>query len=485
MSYVSAGAFSSSYNFFYDGNGNIVHVKQNGNKNTYYHYDSANQLIREDNQAAGKTWVWTYDDAGNILSKKEYAYTTGTLGSATSTITYGYGNAEWGDLLTAYNGKSFSYDTIGNLTSDGTWNYTWSQGRQLATMSKSGTTWTFTYDANGMRTKRTTGSTSTTYNYTYNGSQLTHMTYGSNSLHFYYDASGKPLSVVYNGTTYYYILSLQGDVVAILNSSGVSVVEYTYDAWGRLLTTTGSMAPSLGLNNPLRYRSYIYDRETGLYYLQSRYYNPEIGRFISTDSISYLGADGTIQSYNLFAYCNNNPVNYTDASGKSAVTSTSWLLPLLALLDGATPFLEFVALCIVGAAVITRYIEKEKAESIAIADSIVSTGEQQAVYYGADIIGDLTGKKEWRLRTGPMDYETAIGWVYATAASETYGKNASWGLYTSNQDDASDMAVALGGIGPCLHENRINEYPHFHVLGMLLFGKYKHFHIWYGSMYEE
>ena len=267
---------------------------------------------------ARKTWVWAYD-AGNILSKKEYAYTTGTLGSAISTVNYGYGNAEWGDLLTSYNGKSFSYDTIGNLLSDGTWNYTWAQGRQLASMSKSGTTWSFTYDANGMRTQRTTGGV--TYNYNYHGSQLTHMTCGSNSLHFYYDASGRPLSVVYNGATYYYILSLQGDVVAILNSSGVSVVEYTYDAWGRLLSTTGSMAGSLGLHNPLRYRGYVYDQETGLYYLQSRYYNPAICRFISADSISYLGADGTITSYNLFVYCGNNPVMGYDPTGEFVIST--------------------------------------------------------------------------------------------------------------------------------------------------------------------
>ncbi len=177
-------------------------------------------------------------------------------------------------------------------------------------MSKSGTTWTFTYDANGMRTQRSNGST--TYNYTYHGSQLTHMTIGSNSLHFYYDASGMPLSVVYNGATYYYILSLQGDVVAILNSSGVSVVEYTYDAWGRLLSATGSMSGTLGLHNPLRYRGYVYDRETGLYYLQSRYYNPAICRFISADS---LIAPGTAVGVNQFVYCCNNPVSYSDPTG--------------------------------------------------------------------------------------------------------------------------------------------------------------------------
>jgi len=130
-----------------------------------------------------------------------------------------------------------------------------------------------------------------------------------------------PLSVVYNGATYYYILSLQGDVVAILDSTGAP-----YDAWGRLLTATGSMSGTLGLHNPLRYRGYIYDRETGLYYLQSRYYNPTICRFISADSIGFLGADGTPVSYNLFAYCSNNPVMGYDPSGEIAISTLITLI---------------------------------------------------------------------------------------------------------------------------------------------------------------
>jgi len=114
----------------------------------------------------------------------------------------------------------------------------------------------------------------------------------------------------------YYVTNLQGDVVAILDSTGAAVVEYTYDAWGRPLTTTGSMAPTLGQYNPLRYRGYVYDRETGLYYLQSRYYNPEWGRFINSDS--QLNPQLGLLGFNAFAYCSNNPINYSDYSGNSA-----------------------------------------------------------------------------------------------------------------------------------------------------------------------
>ena len=96
-------------------------------------------------------------------------------------------------------------------------------------------------------------------------------------------------------------------MVAILNSAGTAVVNYTYDAWGKLLSTTGSMASTLGLHNPLRYRGYVYDRETGLYYLQSRYYNPEWGRFINADG--NIGIEEDLVSYNMFAYCKNQPIS--------------------------------------------------------------------------------------------------------------------------------------------------------------------------------
>ncbi len=301
---------AGTFEYTYDANGNIVSVTFGG-KTTKYTYDNQNQLTREDNQAANKTWVWTYDDAGNILSKKEYAYTTGTLGSVLSTVSYGYGNSNWGDLLTSWGGKTISSDAIGNMTSDGTWSYSWEHGRELASMTSGGTTWTFTYDANGMRTARTNGSTA--YSYVYNGGQLSQMTVAGNTLNFTYDASGSPMSVTYGGATYYYITNLQGDVVAILNSSGTSVVTYTYDAWGKLLTTSGTMASTLGVHNPLRYRGYVYDTESGLYYLQSRYYNPEIGRFINSDVLAATGQG--LLGNNMFAYCGNNPVTRNDVGG--------------------------------------------------------------------------------------------------------------------------------------------------------------------------
>ncbi len=132
------------------------------------------------------------------------------------------------------------------------------------------------------------------------------MTRGSDTLHFYYDAQGKPAIVIFNGTAYGYLYNLQGDVIALVNATGTKVVEYTYDAWGKVLTKTGSLASSLGTVQPFRYRGYVFDEETGLYYLRSRYYRPEWCRFLSTDALI---------KGNLYCYCENNSIILKDPSG--------------------------------------------------------------------------------------------------------------------------------------------------------------------------
>ena len=166
-------------------------------------------------------------------------------------------------------------------------------------------------------------STTTTYNYVYNGDKLSQMTVGTASLTFTYDASGSPLSVIYDtntsdstaGSVYYYVTNIQGDVIAILDDSGDVIAEYTYDAWGNHISTTGTMASTLGQVNPLRYRSYVYDSETQNYYLQSRYYNPKVGRFINADDYPTTGQGLT--GNNMFAYCGNNPAIRSDVSGNA------------------------------------------------------------------------------------------------------------------------------------------------------------------------
>ncbi len=167
--------------------------------------------------------MFEYDRGGNITAKKRYAFTTGTLGSLLQTISYTYGDSNWKDKMTKYNGTTVSYDTIGNPTGDGTWSYTWQAGRQLASMSKSGTALSFSYDHNGLRTQKsaTVSGVTTTTNYYLNGKQIVHLTQGSNTLHFFYDAQGKPAMVQFGSNWYSFVYSLQGDVVGLLDSAGL------------------------------------------------------------------------------------------------------------------------------------------------------------------------------------------------------------------------------------------------------------------------
>ena len=153
------------------------------------------------------------------------------------------------------------------------------------------------------------------------------MKVGSDTLKFAYDAEGVPLTLQIGDTYYFYLTNLQGDVIGITDSTGTTVVSYTYDAWGNPLSTTGSLASTIGTLKPLRYRGYVYDQETNMYYLQSRYYNPQTGRFLNGDAFATTGQGFT--GNNMFAYCGNNPVNYQDPSGQSLISILVWLYRFL------------------------------------------------------------------------------------------------------------------------------------------------------------
>ena len=142
-------------------------------------------------------------------------------------------------------------------------------------------------------------------------------------------------------TVYYYAKNLQGDVIAILNSSMNVVAKYTYDSWGKLISIKDNngnditnSTSTIGYINPIRYRSYYYDNETGLYYLKSRYYDPEIDRFINADR--YVSAGQAISGFNMYVYCNNNPISNFDPNGKFVLTCIFVGLGIGALIGGIT-----------------------------------------------------------------------------------------------------------------------------------------------------
>ena len=247
---------------------------------------------------------------------------------------------------------------------------TW-QGRRLASISgEEGTDYTYTYNDEGIRTGKTVNGVEHIYHLS--GTQILSEEWTENGVQhlivYSYDASGSPISMTYRKSTdaataaevYFLASNPQGDITYIYDIDGNRVVTYNYDAWGNILSISGTKASTIGRYNPFRYRGYYYDTETGFYYVSSRYYDPEIGRFINADDIDYLGADGSPLSYNLFAYCMNNPVNRFDVNG-------NWSLPNWAKVT-------IGAVAIAGLAVAT-----------------VCTGGAAAVICGAALSGAIAG----------------------------------------------------------------------------------------------
>ena len=305
----SASALRPGISYQYNANGQITAITEN-NKTHSYEYDGLGRLVRENDEDRSVTICYNYDSNGNILSKVEYPYTTGALTSATRTVPYTYA-VSWGDqLLTYNNGSTILYDQIGNPLSYNGYTFTWQKGRQLASANDGTNSYQFIYNADGQRTWKTKNNSSTQY--TYASGLLVSMTDGTNTLNFTYDPDGIALGVNLNSTDYYYLYNAQGDVIALYDSAGTVVTEYKYDSWGKLLSTTGSAAATIGLLNPLRYRGYFYDTDLGFYLLETRYYDPETGRFINADGVLDTR---DVSTTNIFSYCANDPVNNVDEDG--------------------------------------------------------------------------------------------------------------------------------------------------------------------------
>ena len=347
----------SEYDTFYEydsvGNITVIRVEDNGTviQKYTYEYDRQNCLVRENDyiaasSARSQTVTYTYARSGNITSKKKYAYTEGSLDGLTYRETvYGYAPDiddpltmeyadVWNDLMVSYGGLSITYDAIGNPLTYGTYSYTWN-GRQLESIYQVSpyVNTTYKYNDEGIRTEKIDNGVR--HEYSVSGGQINReVIYSSNGqyvvkdLRYYYDAAGHPSAIraftrtsstaEFTSNIYYLLTNMQGDVIAIYNQDGERIYEYAYDAWGNMLRSVQISTGGRAANqvNPFRYRGYYYDTETGLYYLQSRYYNPQWGRFLNADYAEVISDNGTITDKNLFVYCENNPVMRADADGE-------------------------------------------------------------------------------------------------------------------------------------------------------------------------
>ena len=250
-----------------------------------------------------------YDNYGNITKKNGKAYT--------------YGDAKWKDLLTGFDGKTIEYDAQGNPVKYLGHTLTWEKGRQLKKFDNI----EYTYNANGIRTSKKMNGVLHTY--TLDGTKILRETWGGNALVPLYDNEDSVCGILYNNIPYYFIKNLQGDVIAIVDQDAKTVARYSYDAWGVCTVTQDSVG--IATVNPFRYRSYYFDEEIGLYYLQSRYYNAGVGRFINVDSIDFVinRAQYSICCDNLYSYCANNSIMNTDPSGAAGITIAIIVIALL------------------------------------------------------------------------------------------------------------------------------------------------------------
>ena len=307
---------NDKYSYKYDALYNITHVYYNDSLINRYYYDKFNQLIKEDDYRLNKTFKYIYDSEGNILSKNTYELRTSNLLDSKE---YEYNNSNWEDQLTKYDGINITYDGIGNPLTIGNANLTWINGRTLQKYDDTSNNLVINYEYNkkGFRTSKTVNNVKTSY-YLENKNIIFEQT-GTNVIYYLRDSNSKLVGLKYDNNLYYYLKNAQDDIIGLLDSNYNLVAEYLYDSWGNIISIKDANGneitdtSNIAHINPFRYRSYYYDSETKLYYLNSRYYNPAWGRFINADGI--INPNELINDFNLYAYTVNNPIKYQDDTG--------------------------------------------------------------------------------------------------------------------------------------------------------------------------
>ena len=407
-----------------------------------------------------------YDGANNV-QKSGLTYTNGKL--------------------TAVNGAQIIYDAMGNPTRYKGNTFTWEQGRKLASGSMNGNSFSYTYDGNGMRYKKKVNGTNTYYYY--NGTQLLMESKDEDRIYYIYGATGiegMMYKTRYTETMYYFDKNTLGDIVAIRDSNGNIVATYEYDAWGNCTVMDGNgyintSSSFIGNVNPFRYRGYYYDTETGFYYLQTRYYDPTICRFINADNYELVSQLAGSKELNMYAYCRNNPIMYTDETGESFLLAAIIIGAIIGAVVGGT----VAGVSAVNSGETGWALAGDIASGVLLGGAI---GAGAGALIGlAPTIGASLGSMMSGTAGAGVLAMSAEAYLVAAGAAAILGnvmfssyqrKPAAPRIHSGSRKSAYDKAFYKGGKKePIFHPNG-KFGPHFHPANL----KFKHWHYYFAFL---
>ncbi len=326
-----------TYTYTYDEKNRLKSYSDGENISISYEYDSNGAIVRENRHSLDEQTTFTYDSRGNLIKAKVGSEETGTEDDWSYTDEFKPNQELWLDELTDItileeNTPDNSYDENGNPIEYINQKYKWNTGRNLESITNVQSDGTekeylsFTYDEKGIRTSKKYGTI--TYNYTSKDGNITsqyqttkYSTSKEPTSIYLYDSNDNIIGMTYRNNPYFFIKNHMGDVIGMVTQDGTWVRSYYYDAWGNDIGTTANMDLNVNVStaatvNPFRYRGYYYDEQSKMYYLQSRYYRPDTFRFLNADLPEFAkGLKNEYAGTNLFAYCHNDPVNYTDYEG--------------------------------------------------------------------------------------------------------------------------------------------------------------------------